>query len=212
MSKLLFFYRANGGLETYKNQNEPHPNTVCLYLHDNHYYMILNLTAFIGTPYVCQFCFKGYSKASNHSCEYVCNVCFDPDCYKHPKRIVHCTDSLCYCKSRYCYNMHKKIPPGHEKIPCDVIKYCELCNRRYEITGCTKPHQYATAHCAHCHEELPVQGKHRCFIQPKAPRTPSEKYIYYDFETRYETVSTSLISSARSPFKAKNLWRKVPTV
>ncbi len=40
-----------------------HPKTVFLYLHDDHYYMIMNLTGFLGSPYVCQFCYKSYTTA-----------------------------------------------------------------------------------------------------------------------------------------------------
>ncbi len=61
--KIVVFYRTSAGaLETFKNHGEFHPKTMFLYLHDEHYYMILNLTAFIGASYVCQFCYKGYEK------------------------------------------------------------------------------------------------------------------------------------------------------
>lgn len=148
--------------------------------------MILNLTAFIGSDYVCEFCYKGYNHPRNHHCKYVCNVCFDANCYKYPKRTVHCTDCLRYCNSTYCYDMHKKAPPGKEKPPCDKIKYCNLCNRRYEVTGTTAKHKCPDIGCAHCREDLSGQGKHRCFIQPVSHKEPSTKYIFYDFETRYD--------------------------
>ncbi len=35
-------------------------------------------------------------------------------------------------------------------------------------------------------ERLTGQGSHQCFIQPLEPKEPCEKYIFYDFETRYE--------------------------
>ncbi len=61
--KIIIFYRTSAGtLEMFKNHAEIHPKTMFLYLHDGHYYMILNLTAFIGASYVCHFCYKGYEK------------------------------------------------------------------------------------------------------------------------------------------------------
>ncbi len=57
--KIVVFHRSNAMvLETYKNCDELHSKTVFLYLHDDHYYMIMNLTGFLGSPYVCQFCYK----------------------------------------------------------------------------------------------------------------------------------------------------------
>ncbi|XP_048025642.1 uncharacterized protein LOC125254846 [Megalobrama amblycephala] len=110
--KIVFFYRTNtGGLETYRNHDDPHPKTVCLYLQDSHYYMILNLTAFVGAAYVCEFCYKGYSNHKHHHCKRTCNVCFDGECYNHPKKAVYCGDCLRFCKSGYCYEMHKKKTP-----------------------------------------------------------------------------------------------------
>ncbi|KAL1252652.1 hypothetical protein QQF64_017345 [Cirrhinus molitorella] len=185
--KIVVFYRTNdGGTEIFKNHHEPHPKTVFLYLYNEHYHTILNLKAFIGADYVCGYCYKGYSNPRHHGCRHVCNVCFDRDCYKHPKSIVHCPDCLRYCSSNYCYRKHKQPPPGWGEITCDVIKYCNLCNRRYEITCSNKHHTCAPVRCIHCHEDLPGQGDHKCFIQPQEPKPPSRKYVYYDFESRYE--------------------------
>lgn len=149
--------------------------------------MILNLTAFIGATYVCEFCYKGYSNRRNHHCKHICNVCFDGECYKHPKKTMHCDDCLRFSKSGYCYEMHKKkkkTPPGAENPACDVIKYCKLCGRQYVVTGQSKNHKYAPHRCIHCNEDLPNQGSHNCFIQP-IPKDPCNKYIFYDFETQY---------------------------
>ncbi|KAI2646390.1 putative DNA polymerase [Labeo rohita] len=68
--KIVVFYRSNTGeLEKYTNTGVPHHITVFLYLHDNHYFMIKNLNAFIGTPYACLTivlrCIKSPRQVSN---------------------------------------------------------------------------------------------------------------------------------------------------
>lgn len=109
--KIVVFHRSNAMiLETYKNSDEPHPKTVFLYLHDDHYYMITSLKAFIGSTFVCPFCYKSYTNRSAHRCKHACNICFDAECYRSPVRIIHCPDCLRYCKSTYCFEMHKKNP------------------------------------------------------------------------------------------------------
>ncbi len=176
-------------LETYKNCDELHPKTVFLYLHDDHYYMIMNLTGFLGSPYVCQFCYKSYTNRRDHRCKQACNVCFDAECHRFPKRTIHCPDCLRYCKSSYCFEMHKKNPPpGQESPSCDIIKYCKLCGWRYYVKAGDKKTKHICAQdkCVHCRERLTGQGSHQCFIQPLEPKEPCEKYIFYDFETRYE--------------------------
>ncbi len=82
--------------------------------------------------------------------------------------------------------MHKKTPPGKENPPCDVIKYCKLCNRRYDIKGAGDGHKCAPYRCCNCGEVLHDHGLHDCYIQPQPPKEPSKNYIFYDFETRYE--------------------------
>ncbi len=45
--KIVIFHRSSSGkLELYKNTDETHQNTVHLYLHEEHYYMIKNLKGF----------------------------------------------------------------------------------------------------------------------------------------------------------------------
>ncbi len=85
--------------------------------------------------------------------------------------------------------MHKKNPPpGQESPSCDIIKYCKLCGWRYYVKAGDKKtkHICAPDKCVHCRERLTGQGSHQCFIQPLEPKEPCEKYIFYDFETRYE--------------------------
>ncbi len=74
--KIVIFYRSSSGkLELYKNTDETHQNTVHLYLHEEHYYMIKNLKAFFGYAYVCEYCYQGFNDRSLHYCKFTCNVC-----------------------------------------------------------------------------------------------------------------------------------------
>ncbi|XP_067296541.1 uncharacterized protein [Pseudorasbora parva] len=188
--KIVVFHRSNAMiLESYKTCDEPHPKTAFLYLDNNHYYMILSLTSFLGSQYVCQFCYKSYINPRTHRCKHACNICFDVDCHRFPKRTIHCPDCSRYCKSSYCFEMHKKnSPPGQEYPACDIIKYCKLCCKRYDVKQGDKAtnHKCSPDKCVHCREELADGGVHQCFIQPLVAKEKCEKYIFYDFETRYE--------------------------
>ncbi|XP_048008700.1 uncharacterized protein LOC125243250 [Megalobrama amblycephala] len=186
--KIVTFHRPNARmLEKYTTTDDPHPKTVFLYLHDSHYYLIKNLKAFLGVPYVCVFCYQGYTCRRDHKCKFVCDVCNYPDCHTHPKKIKHCGDCLRYCTSDYCFEMHKHPAPGEEYAQCTVTKFCPRCNRRYHVSGANpKPHKCAAEHCVQCGESLVTDGEHQCFIQPIKPEKPNDRYIFYDFETRHE--------------------------
>ncbi len=121
---------------------------------------------------------------------------------------------LRYCKSSYCFEMHKKNPPpGQESPSCDIIKYCKLCGWRYYVKAGDKKtkHICAPDKCVHCRECLTGQGSHQCFIQPLEPKEPCEKYIFYVFETRYENGRHVANLFAQSHSKGRNLRLRVPT-
>lgn len=95
--KIVVFYRTNTGmLEKYANTDVPHPKTVFLYFHDNHYFMIKNLKGFIGTPYVCEYCYQGFTARQDHRCRYTSDVCNASECHLYPKKTKHCGDCLRY--------------------------------------------------------------------------------------------------------------------
>ncbi|XP_059395371.1 uncharacterized protein LOC132127485 [Carassius carassius] len=175
--KIVVFYRTNTGkLEKYANTDVPHPKTVFLYLHDNHYFMIKNLKGFIGTPYVCEYCYQGFTAQRDHRCQYTCDVCNASECHLYPKKTKHCGDCLRYCRSDYCFQMHKKPPPGQKFAQCDVTKYCGKCNRRYHVSGINpKPHKCPADRCVHCNEGLVTDGVHQCFIQPVKEKEPNNR-------------------------------------
>ncbi len=102
----------------------------------------------------------------DHRCQYTCDVCNASECHLYPKKTKHCPDCLRYCRSAYCFEMHKKPPPGQQFAQCDVTKYCPKCNRRHHVSGTNpKPHKCAADQCVQCGESLVTDGVHQCFIQ-----------------------------------------------
>ncbi len=114
-SKIVIFHRScSGKLEVYTNTDETHQDTVHLYLHDDHYYMIKNLKAFLGYSceycykvllHVCEYCYKGFNDLNLHYCTFICNVCNTPQFHMHSKKWVQCEDCARYWISEFCYEM-----------------------------------------------------------------------------------------------------------
>ncbi|XP_076873809.1 uncharacterized protein LOC143523314 isoform X1 [Brachyhypopomus gauderio] len=190
--KIVVFHKSpSGDLEKYQTNDKPHTRTMFLYLHDDHYYLVKNLKAFMGVPYVCRFCYKGFTNARDHSCKYSCDVCHDVMCHKYPRQVKYCDDCSRYCKSVYCYEQHKKQKQlsiaDAMASSCNVTKYCKKCGRRYHISLTKpKPHKCVSGRCVHCGEDLISDTIHQCYIQPSKFKEPSDSYIFFDFETRFE--------------------------
>ncbi|CAK6981382.1 uncharacterized protein LOC117480942 [Scomber scombrus] len=82
--KIVVFYRSEGkrSLCKFLTATPRKDKTVFLFLHQNHYYGIKNLKSFLGTAYLCDFCYTGYTSVCNHRCNGHCSVCLDPLCCK----------------------------------------------------------------------------------------------------------------------------------
>ncbi len=177
--KIVIFLRScSGKLEVYKNTNETHQNTVHLYLHDDYYYMIQILKAFLGYSYVCEYCYQGFKDHSLHYCKFTCNVCNTPQCYEHPNKWVQCEDCARYCRSDFCCEMHKRPQSDELRSRCDLVKYCDRCCRQYreKRTGDKLlSHTFALSKCPHCSDVLIDEGLHSCYIQPLKPGEHSKK-------------------------------------
>ncbi|XP_039511243.1 uncharacterized protein LOC120466725 [Pimephales promelas] len=188
--KIVVFHRdCTGKVQVYKNTDEIHPKTANLYIHESHYYLIKNLKGFLGTSYVCQFCYRGFNDRRLHKCKYVCNICCTSECRTHVTNYKHCPDCLRYCRNTFCYEAHKQERTSVEKSQCDTIKYCTKCQKLYRVARSgdkTKPHKCSPESCVHCNEILTSEGSHECYIQPLKSEMCDEKYIYYDFETMYQ--------------------------
>jgi hypothetical protein len=54
--------RVNAALLKFQNNPQPHPQILYFYVQNAYYYAITNITAFLGTPYVCPSCHTGYTR------------------------------------------------------------------------------------------------------------------------------------------------------
>ena len=188
--KILIFHHneAFKKLNMFQTHTEQHPNTIWLYLHNDHYHLIENRTAFFGTRYVCEYCYKAHEGITLHKCPVYCNVCLTV-CYRLPGSTIKCKDCHRICRSSVCYVAHKKHSAVHNFMPCEKIKYCDRCCRQYVISqqvldrmkkGAGKKkkkkgeeeedrgdgHVCGLAKCHHCGEAKPSDGEHECYIQP----------------------------------------------
>ncbi|XP_034080793.1 uncharacterized protein LOC117551842 isoform X1 [Gymnodraco acuticeps] len=193
--KIVVFYR-NGDdrtLCTFQTDAPTRDKTVFLFLLHNHYYGVKNLKGFLGSPYVCEHCYTGYSSQWSHSCTGHCYVCLDPACTREEFKPIFCKDCNKTCRTVGCHSRHKEQKQRSTDIAsnCDLHKKCADCQLSYYTpkSKADKTHKCVTKKCKTCKEKLPSTStlgceKHLCYIgvQPKETEH-NDNIVFYDFET-----------------------------
>ena len=164
---------------------------IYLYSHNNHYDLIAcdKIAGFFGTNYFCQNCKKTYSDKNKHKCKFKCNICACSDCDSNIK-IKDNNWLPCGCCNRYfpsekCFENHKK-PDKNGLSMCNKIFKCQTCKKIFDKkVFCMETHKCGDTYCKNC--KCVVGANHRCFMMPTPIKTPSENYIFFDFEARQET-------------------------
>ncbi len=132
---------------------------------------------------------KALNDHSLHYCKFTCNVCNTPQCHMQPKKWIQCEDCTRYCRSEFCFEMHKQPQSDGLRSRCDLVKHCNRCCRQYRAKWSGDKllsHTCAASKCPHCSDVLLDEGHHSCYIKPLKHDEHSDKYIYFDFETMHE--------------------------
>lgn len=128
----------------------------------------------------CFNCMKGYQD-TRHKCFSRCHACQSIDCEGKDVKLkklftLKCMDCNCHFLNQECFNNHLK------KL-CKKFKLCEECNYLYTRKDA---HKCGERMCGNCKQFVAISEEHLCYHQPLTTEdlaAPSEKYIYYDYET-----------------------------
>ncbi len=197
--KLLVFDgdRLNQNVVLYKSEdniaNASLPYAI-IYIRKKHAWVISSVTAYLKCRNYCIYCCKPYYEV--HRCSKVtcpaccsnhvhdpqidemkicdkCNGIFYLDCYNH-----HTLSGACgyiyYCYQPHCWSKGKPIfrtKTAMQHHDCFSEKHkCRVCGVLYD------------------HSNDLERFQHRCFLQKKKLKEPSEKYVAFDFETHNDKV------------------------
>lgn len=129
----------------------------------------------------CKKCLKGYASDDKHACFGKCIACKRASCKgMHAKGWNDFTKicDMCNCKfyDTDCFKFHLK------KM-CEKYSKCPNCNFTFKRS---EEHECGMRTCTNCSKLTPIEGTHKCFHQrlnDGGLAEPSEKYIFYDYET-----------------------------
>ncbi|XP_053573371.1 uncharacterized protein LOC128663189 isoform X1 [Bombina bombina] len=173
----------NQGSWQYFYTDGPCKDKVLFVLHHNeHYYGIKNIKAFIGHDYFCQYCHSIFHHKNNHSCKYFCRTCHRQNCVEVKDEICRCLSCHLVCRSVECLALHNALAQEGE-VECHTKVYCDMCCAYVRKDGhdCTPPT------CSICHGEIDIFDTHLCYMTPYKPPKKETDYIVYDFECMQET-------------------------
>lgn len=128
----------------------------------------------------CKMCKRGYAN-NRHKCIKKCRACKSPDCEGAEASgwsAFNMKCNLCRCSyfDEKCYQKHKRKQ-------CKTYTLCEDCKFLYESE---EIHVCNHRKCSNCGELVSLDEEHNCYHQPLKKKDlpkPTEKYIYYDYET-----------------------------
>ena len=154
------------------------------------HYDVINpkkLPAFHGKRFYCEKCTSFYADFCSHPCLDPCHTCLRKECVWVSSEKRTCSDCFKFCRSSACFDHHKKsrkFRGGDVPSKCDTSFRCQLCSATVERKR-GDVHRCGEHVCRICKEY--VLSDHLCYMQPETPKTPSDKFIFYDFETDFST-------------------------
>ncbi|XP_066437431.1 uncharacterized protein [Eleutherodactylus coqui] len=161
-------------------------NVVYILHHDDHYYGITNIKAFIGANYFCDHCSSVFHHKNNHSCQYFCKACQSESCVETAESIYRCSSCRVFCRSSDCLDRHRVLAAANKAF-CKTKIFCDSCYR-YVVKG-SEPHECKGLRCNICKANVVKFDKHECYMQPYqgGPDEDASTYIIYDFECQQDT-------------------------
>ncbi|KAL3999959.1 charged multivesicular body protein 6 [Sarotherodon galilaeus] len=82
---------------------------------------------FMGTNYICNYCYTGYNHILSHFCPGHCSVCMQSACSRDILSPILCADCNCTCRSPLCFQNHKKVVERHERVASNCQLYKKMC-------------------------------------------------------------------------------------
>ena len=155
--------------QIYKGTDKP--VKVYILMSENHFDVISNIDGFKCV------------NDRNEKAKLKCKACKAPAKCSVNESQVTCDKCNKYFYGKTCYNNHitnKKCKEHSYK--------CPKCHRFYKTRDLKQEdHKCDEVKCGNCKKYVPMD--HECYMLKKDLKTPSEKYIFYDFETKLDPTT-----------------------
>jgi len=180
--RIIIYSQLHNNKVIYTGIKDKYKETIYLYLTNMrknklaHYDVIVNIKGFLGLPYYCNSCDKGYANRQQHTCKVCCTVCYSSDCTQGNGILCPYCNAL--CRSKDCYVRHL-ARNNHSKSLCEKFIYCLSCGYRLTKNNFSSHICYMRT-CTHC--EKKILPNHKCYIRALHNIKIYDKFVFYDFE------------------------------
>ncbi|XP_044161370.1 uncharacterized protein LOC122946097 isoform X2 [Bufo gargarizans] len=175
-------YHNEGSWQYFHTDSSTMGKNVYILHHDNHYYGIKSVKAFLGEAYFCQKCSTVFHHKNSHSCKYFCKACQRDDCTESATKKPKCPSCRVFCRSSECFEQHQRLAKD-DKTFCKPKYFCDSC-MRYAVNNVD--HVCKGLTCNVCHVSLDQYASHLCHMQQYTPPDMTEKYIIFNYECQLE--------------------------
>lgn len=159
-----------------------------LIFENNHFNVILSLTAAFSCSYFCEDCHVGYSNRTHHrKCPVLCPCCLSkPKCDENLLNIK-CMTCNRYFRGQSCFTYHLR-PDKNKQSVCSRLQNCKTCFVTIDKSRRGNKHECGKSFCQTC---LCIRDiRHNCYMpidsKKAAPQNDNPLYIFYDLECTQE--------------------------
>ena len=154
------------------------PTKIHLILSNNHYDVINKLPGFIGSNA------RSWEAKEKLKCE----ACKNPAQCEKEKNKIKCMTCFKTFYSQNCLESHIT-----NKKCIDHSYVCQTCYRFFKTkVRSIKDHVCGEQYCTNC--KTWYVGDHKCYMQRKELKQPSDKYIFYDLETKKDAKKKHIVN------------------
>ena len=139
-----------------------------------------------GKQFFCEKCKSFCSNYSFHPCNDPCKTCLGKECLVVSDEKHTCPDCFKTSRLTKCFEHHKKIRKSKGvELPskCEASFKCQTCSANVERE---QDEHRCGERVSHICKEY-VLSDHLCYMQTESPKKPSDKLIFYDFETDFSS-------------------------
>jgi hypothetical protein len=207
----IFDQIAYSGVKSHFRADVPVTEENCIYIlryfvtdpqgvQSYHYCPIIDIATYFGKVTYCHHCDHAFTEPYGHICEDVrkenwCFSCYKRECGREENPNTKPFRERCEICERKFFS--QACETAHRRMQCYKSYYCMLCrtavrrSRKRNADGsfsfqtdsqCKEEHVCKKT-CFVCKKEIEIGQFHKCFIEKRPFKEPSDKLIFLDFET-----------------------------
>ncbi len=152
---------------------------------ERHFYPIISVSELFGRRKLCKYC--DILVFRSHVCKASCAFCWKFCVGSEDEPMIECNECNRYFSGEKCLENHRQRGTDKKSV-CEKVKFCQDCNKIYNLYGAISEHRCDHYICRLCKNYVSSNGPHPCFMEPfNFVKDLHFMLIFFDFETTQDT-------------------------